>query len=186
MGLDSLISVPRVAVIVGLAMTGYLMLRGGIGPKQTVQYDRFRRAGARLLHPILNRVRGIPLLRDKTGRQDEAIAVVDAGRGELLRALFDAGFGWNPVSRVKFRDLSDGRRQFALSLSYVESVDAEFQQDVHIFPSPGSRGYDVYGHWEPSVTEPDAHLGGEHQQPGDPERIVRDALDEAGLEYRQP
>jgi hypothetical protein len=180
---EIVVSNPEATSILGLIITGILWQVQSIGPKRAVFYDRIRRAAARLLNWPLKRWLSFPTLRDKTGRDDEVIATVDVGRGELLAALWTAGFRWNPVSRVKYRTLEDGRRQYALSVSHTETVNSLWQQDVHIFPSADGPGYDILGHWEPSPTDPEAHLGGEDQEAGDPERIVRDALDEAGIRY---
>lgn len=180
---ETLASNPEATSILSVLITAILWRVQSIGPKRAVFYDQFRRAAARLLNWPLKRWLGFPLLRDKTGREDESIATVDVGRDELLAALWKAGFRWNPVSRVKYRRLEDGRRQYALSVSHTEDVDSLWQQDVHIFPNANGPGYLILGHWEPAPTDPEAHLGGENQTAGDPERIVRDALDEAGIRY---
>lgn len=52
------------------------------------------------------------------------------------------------------------------------------QHNVYVVRVPGD--YQLRGHWEASVTDPDAHVGGE-QEPGDPTGRVREALQAAGI-----
>jgi hypothetical protein len=171
-------------VSLATALTALVVVVSALGPRTARALDRVRRPLWRLLHPLAVRAevlypfsdrRGRPLLRDKTGAEAEHIATVDLGLAELLRVLWATGFRWNPLSTVKFRDV-DGRRQFALSVVWRDGVDAAWQQDVHIFPARDGAGFDVLGHWEPSVTRPAAHTGGDEQIAGDPERVVRRAL----------
>jgi len=151
----------------------------GIGPRQALALDRGRRTLWRLLHPLASRL-GRPLLRDKTDADAEFIATVNADRRALLDALWRHGFRWNPTSTVKYRRV-DGDRQFALSVVHRRRFDADWQQDVHIFNA--REGWAVLGHWEPSVVDPTDHVGGGQQVPGDPESIVREALDDGNIQY---
>jgi len=152
----------------------------GIGPRQALALDRGRRALWRLLHPLASRL-GRPLLRDKTDADAEFIATVNADRRALLDALWRHGFRWNPTSTLKLRRIN-GETQYAFSAALRPSPSSEYQQDIHIFPSSNG-SYDVYGHWEPSVVDPTDHVGGGQQVPGDPESIVREALDDGNIQY---
>jgi len=169
---DLILADPTLVSALAALLGAVLWLVRGLGPRQAVVLDAGRRALWRLLHPLASRL-GRPLLRDKTDRRDELIASVDVDRRALLRVLWRHGFRWNPTSTVKFRRV-DGDRQFALSVVHRRRFDADWQQDVHIFRT--REGWDVLGHWEPSVTDPTDHVGGGEQRPGDPEGVVREAL----------
>lgn len=156
--------------IVLLAIAHYVR---GVGPRETILLDRFRRVLWRTLDDVVSR-HGRPLLTDKTNADAEFITTVDGDLLTLLRALWSVGFRWNPLSTVKYRRV-DGTRRFALSVVYRDTVDAEDQQDVHVFRN-GDGTFDVYGHYEPSVTNPADHVGADAQVPGDPKNIVTDAL----------
>jgi hypothetical protein len=174
---DLILADPTLVSALAALLGAVLWLVRGLGPRQAVVLDAGRRALWRLLHPLASRL-GRPLLRDKTDRRDEFIASVDADRRALLRVLWRHGFRWNVTSTVKYRRV-DGDRQFALSVVHRKRFDADWQQDVHIFRN-ADNGWDVYGHWEPSVTDPTDHVGGGQQVAGDPEGVVRGALATVG------
>lgn len=176
---DSILSDPTVVSLLAATLLALVWYVRGIGPRQAVALDRLRRPLWRVLDPLARRV-GRPLLIDKTDRDDEDICHVAADRRALLAALWEHGFAWNPLSMVKYRDV-DGRRQYALSVVHRESPSSPSQQDVHIFPGPRG-GWDVYGHSEPSVTDPADHVAGGQQVSGDPEGVVRAALETAGID----
>ncbi|WP_436933706.1 hypothetical protein [Halovenus marina] len=180
---ETILNDPRLVSILGAVLLALVLALRDVGPRRAIALDRLRRALWRLLDPVVRRPPiGRRLLTDVSERRDEYIATVDVGLLALLRALWDAGLRWNPLSTVKFRTHPDGRRQYGLSVVYRDSAGAGWQQDVHIFPAADGDGYDVLGHYEPSVTDPDAHVGGDQQVSGDPHEIVADALQSAGID----
>lgn len=155
----------------------------GVGPRRALAYEGLRWIGWTLLDPLARR-RGRPLLRDKTDAHRECIATVRCSRVVLLKALWAQGFRWNPLSMVKYRDPPEGRRQYGVSIAYRETIESDWQQDVHIFPA-ASGGWAIYGHWEPSVTDAADHVDGDEQVPGDPEGVVRAALVRGRIDFEQ-
>jgi len=172
---EGILSNPALVALLAIVLMVVAQFVREVGPREAMVYDRFRRVLWRTLDRPLTKL-GRPLLSDKSNADDEYIVTVDGSLVGLLRTLWGAGFRWNPTSTVKFRRV-DGTRRFALSVVYRDSVDAEDQQDVHIFRNSDGT-LDVYGHYEPSVTDPVDHIGGDEQVPGDPKEIVVDALGE--------
>jgi len=177
---EQILDQPALVLVLGIVIELLLQYVRGIGYRRAYAYGQLRRVVWPLAHPLLRRL-GRPALRDKTDADAEYICSVDVAIFTLLRALWKSGFRWNPISTLKYRAV-DGRRQYAFSVAWLASTDAAYQQDVHIFRRPGG-GWDLLGHWEPSPSDPDAHVGGDDQEPGDPERAVRDALVAAGIEF---
>jgi len=170
-----------------------------VGPRRAIALDRLRTLvwrllegpGRRVLRSGVQRLAawrgwddladwrlGRPLVRDKTG-SDDYIVSVDGGLLAVARALWGAGYRWNPMATAKYRRLN-GRRQWALlSAAWRESATADTQHHVYIFR--GTDGaLDIYGHREASVTEPGDHDGGDELVPGDPgDRLPVEVLREA-------
>lgn len=168
-----------------ILMVGLLYLRK-VGPRRAVVLAGIRRWVLPLAERLLgDRVRD--LARDKTDATDEYICTVGAGVGliELARALWQSGYRWNPISTKKYR-VVNGEWQYAvLSVALRQSVAADGQHHVYIFPALQGTGYDIYGHYEANVTDPADHAGGDEQVAGDPDHALRNALAAAGIGYEQ-
>lgn len=158
-----------------------------VGPRQAIALEQLRNivqplAERRLKDKVrkLTRPKGLP------DESEEYVASVSAGLLRVAKVLWKAGFRWNPISTKKFRILEDGSKQYAvLSVALRESVVAESQLHVYIFPSVSGEGYDLYAHREANNTDPEAHSGGKELVPGDTDGELRDALAHAGIGYEQ-
>jgi hypothetical protein len=180
---------PVLVFVLSIVLETIIQAVRGIGYRRAYGYHRLRRVVWPLLDPLARResimisllgrtimlpMPGRPLLRDKTGRDDEHIATVDVGIMTLLKALWKYGFRWNPLSTLKYI-VVDGSRQHGMSVVYYES-DSGLQQDVHIFRVDGQ--WRILGHREPDPTNPGEHVGGDEQVPGDPHGHVAAVLDD--------
>jgi hypothetical protein len=185
------------ALVVGLSIVLALIIQHvrGIGYRRAYAYAQLRRVVWPLLDPLARRgsatislsgrtvtlpMPGRPLLRDKTGRDDEHIATVDVSIMALLKALWAYGFRWNPLSTLKYI-VVDGSRQYGMSVVYYKP-DSGLQQDVHIVRVGGE--WRLLGHREPDPASPGEHVGGDEQVPGDPGGHVAAALSSAGISYK--
>jgi len=83
----------------------------------------------------------------------------------------------NLLSTRKYRDLSSGNggRQWAVGSWVHDPTDKDWQHHIYLFPSP-SGGTEIYGHKEPSVRDPSAHVDPDTGVHGDPDNILRSKL----------
>lgn len=136
--------------------------------------------------PIFRKVFGRVIVRRK-GKRDYICSTIDATPDDVEVALDESGAARNLISTRKYRMLDEGTvQEWAVgSYRFVYGEDDEWQQHVYLFPGQNDYETAIYGHKEPNY-EVDAkgHIS-EPQTHGDPDRKVRDALDEAGIEYEQ-
>lgn len=179
---EQLLSDPRIVTALGLVLLGAVIALRNVGPRRALLFEPIRTVAFRLLNPIATK-RGRPLIREKTEDQAEFIATVDASELELAKLLWDGGYRWNPISTKKFR-VVESRQWSILSVAYRDSVADEDQHHVYIFRR-GDGLLDVYGHREASITDPDAHDGGDDLVPGDPDNRVATILQQAGADFKR-
>jgi len=108
------------------------------------------------------------------------ITTVDASVDEVIAALWAADYQRNILSTVKYR-VRDNEDEYVHSAWVYDPANTYTQHDVFLWERDGV--VDVYGHREPSVRNPQAHLDLSTGTHGDPNHKARDALDAAGLSY---
>lgn len=177
---ETILSNKLLVSVLTLILLGAVIALRNVGPRRALLFETVRTLTWRALDPIATK-RGRPLLRDKTTANDEFVCSVDIAELALARALWAAGYRWNPLSTKKFRDV-EKRQWSVLSAAYRDSVADEEQHHVYVFRAADGV-LDIYAHREASVTDPTDHDGGDELVAGDPDGRVRAALDEAGIEY---
>lgn len=117
------------------------------------------------LHPYTKQIR--PLIRDKTGHDDELICYTTLPIPEIRERLVTKGFKPHPVSTLKYLATGSERIYESLSMAYHETIFASHQTHTYIFDLGDTRA--IYSHREYSITRPVKHQNAkEHQTPGDP------------------
>lgn len=108
------------------------------------------------------------------------ICTTEASAQQVVGALYSSGYQRNILSTVKYR-VRDGEDEYVHSAWVYDLADTYTQHDVFLW----KRGdvVDIYGHREPSVRYPDAHLDLSTGTHGDPDNRLRDTLDAAGIDY---
>jgi len=117
-------------------------------------------------------------VRDK-GTADY-ICTTEASAQQVVEALYANGYQRNILSTVKYRERG-GENEYVHSAWVYDPADTYTQHDVFLWERDGM--VDIYGHREPSVRHPDAHLDLSTGTHGDPDRRLRDTLDTAGIGY---
>lgn len=168
-----------VSALTIILIAALLALRN-VGPRRALRFEALRTLAWRGLDPLA-RKRGRPLVRDKSTANDEFVCSVEVPELELAQALWENGYRWNPLSTKKYREI-ETRQWSILSAAFRDSVTDDKQHHVYVFRAGGGI-LDIYAHEEASVTDPTDHDGGDELVPGDPDGRVRDALDEAGIDY---
>jgi hypothetical protein len=130
----------------------------------------------RSVHPLATRV-GRPTIREK-GPADYVCTVPIPA--ESLEQVLYPTYRRNFLATKKYREPSGDRQWAAGSWVHTHTFDGKDQHHVYVFPAPDG-GTDVYAHREANVTDPDGHQHGP-QIPGDPDEILRDTLEDAGVE----
>lgn len=104
------------------------------------------------------------------------IVTVEASPDEV-EELISPPFQRNLLSTRKYRTLSEenGGKQYAVGSWVLDPEETSWQQHVYLFPSPGG-GTEIYGHLEPSVRDPDAHVDPTTGEHGDPKDLLRSEL----------
>jgi len=169
-----------VSLLVGI-LAALALLASFVRPSWATRLEEARGRVWRALDPIVRRpIR--PLVRDKT-KHREYVLTVECSLGELQQALFDYGFSYNPISTKKFRRNLKGDREWTVGTwVYRDTLFSAEQHHPYIFAVP-SHGLDVHMHREANlVRHPVEHVYGNRDR-GDPDDVLRDALDEAGIGY---
>jgi hypothetical protein len=138
--------------------------------------ERVRSSVLRLVHPVASRL-GRPTVRAK-GPSDYVCTVPTAV--ESLERVFEPVYQRNLLATKKYRERDESTQWAAGSWVHTETYDGDAQHHVYLFSAPGG-GTDIYGHREANVTEPARHQHGP-QVHGDPDGVLRDTLDEAGVD----
>ena len=178
---ETILDDPTLVSALGLLLLGLVYYLRTVGPRRALLIEAVRTIVFRLLDPIATRY-GRPLVRDKTEDQDEFIATVDISELELARVFWQFDYRYNPISTKKYR-VKERRQWSVLSAAYRDSIGDGEQHHVYVFRDPDGT-LDIYGHREASVTNPDAHDGGDELVSGDPAGRVTTALDDAGIDYQ--
>jgi hypothetical protein len=108
------------------------------------------------------------------------ICTTEASAQQVVGALYTNGYQRNILSTVKYRTRG-GEKEYVHSAWVYDPADTYTQHDVFLWERDNK--VDIYGHREPSVRHPDAHLDLSTGTHGDPDRRLRDTLDAAGIGY---
>lgn len=157
-------------------LTAGSVIQARLGPEsdwvEATRGNLFRAA-----NPIMSRL-GRPTVREK-GAADY-ICTADLGE-ESFEEVVSPPYKRNLLATKKCR-VVDGTKQWTRgSWAYKEDPTAPKQHHVYFFANLDGT-VDVYGHREDNVVDPQGHLHDE-QVHGDPNRRVRDLLDDAGVEW---
>lgn len=165
---DTILSNELLVSVLTIALLGAVLALRNVGPRRALLVEPIRTVVFRLLDPLA-RQRGRPLVRDKTDATEEAQTerLSNVTNQELAKALWDAGYRWNPIATKKYRDTEHGRQWSFLSVAYRDSVTDGQQHHVYAFRNPDGT-VDLYAHREPSITDPEDHHGGNELEAGDP------------------
>jgi hypothetical protein len=158
-----------IAVVAILARAGLAWQRGLTWTEYRAIHGLRRRAFA-ALDPTADDL-GRSLVNEKGGRDDpEYLATVSGSVTDVVGVLRAGGATLHLLSTVKRRP--DG----SLSAAHLVWTHADGQQtEAYLFANDdGTVG--IYAHIEASVTDPENHVGGDEQRPGDPRGVVADAL----------
>ena len=184
---EMILSNPIAASLLTIVLIVAVAYLRRVGPRRAISAETIRN----IVQPLAERrlsddVRKLTRQKALPGNSDEYVTSVSVGLLTLAKALWSFGFRWNPISTKKFRQLKDGSKQYAvLSVALRESVVADAQLHVYIFPTVQGTGYDVYAHLEGNVTDPADHSGGDEQIGGDPDGALLDALAKADIGHEQ-
>jgi hypothetical protein len=113
---------------------------------------------------------------------EDYITTAHADSDVVETALMNSGYDRNLLSTRKYRTHHSGGKQWGVGSFAYDPADTDWQHHVYLFEAPNG-GTDVYGHREPSVRDPDAHLDKNSGVHGDPNGRVATALDAVGVEY---
>jgi len=108
------------------------------------------------------------------------ICTAKASAQQVVGALYSNGYQRNILSTVKYRERGGGE-EYVHSAWVYDPADTYTQHDVFLFERDGV--VDIYGHREPSVRHPEAHLDLSTGTHGDPDGRLRNTLDAAGIDY---
>lgn len=144
--------------------------------------NQIRRAAWPPLDPIGRRL-DRPLLKQK--HRDEYVCSVWCTEKELRNALAIGGYAVNPAATLKYM-AEDGERVYELgSWAYRWPPLGKWQYHVYYFPAEGpGRRYHLHQHHEISwMWDPVMHMTNAKQTEGDPDGVLRDALDNHDVGY---
>lgn len=145
-------------------------------------FNRIRRT----LWPALDGIGttlGRPMVWEKT--PDEYVCSIWATEEDLHWALVMAGYTINPLAGLKYVVDDDGERVVERgSWAKRTPVSAKHQHHLYYFPADNvAQRLHLHQHKEISwLFDADRHQGGP-QTPGDPDGVLTDALDDAGVGY---
>ena len=171
-------------LVIVLAVVGFLS-RLYVGPEDD-WVEAYKRKWAIRLDPYVAQVWRPLLIQKHVGQY---VATVDIDPDALERIAHQAGYIENDISNVKFRILPDGTRQYTVGQMKISEPNSARQWHLFIFPGHDGAGTDLYQHgetdWDPSEGgSPEAHLT-QPQVSGDPERVLRNALESQELPYHR-
>ena len=178
---DQLLSNSAVVSLLVIILAALALLASLVRPFWATRLEQGRGRVWRALDPIVRRpIR--PLVRDKTGHH-EYVLTVDCDLDELQQALFDYGFSYNPISTKKCRRNLNGDQEWTVGTwVYRDTLFAAKQHHPYIFSLPRG-GLDVHMHREANLIRHPAKHVFDDQSAGDPDDVLREALDEAGIGY---
>jgi hypothetical protein len=172
------------SILILILVSAGLLLRHVLGPEYNGRFQSFRRDVLVKFDPIARRLLERPLVTRKG--TEEYVCTVEIQTDSLVDTLFRQGYILNPVSTLKVRGV-DGRQESVFTMKF-SIEDSERQLHAYGFRSVFGGGVDIYQHeeddWNPAEGGcADCHLDASDQIAGDPDGILRDALDAESVEW---
>jgi len=159
MSLHAAVGVVALAVVLRIGIA----YQRGLSYREVVAIEWMKTHGARHFNAWLTRRFDRPLTQE--AHTEDFIGVIEATPREIVSGVRPP-FQPNLFSTAKYRT-HDDNAEWAHSqwAEYYDRDGEPWQTHVYLFPVDGQTA--VYAHTEPSVTDPDAHEGGEQQRAGD-------------------